>query len=60
MTMSGKSYPRTPDDAKREGVGHYDPQRPCLYGHWAMRRVSDDECVRCAHIKDRAKYKGNE
>jgi hypothetical protein len=48
-----RPYPKTPEEARKDGVGFYAPGKTCSNGHFAMRRLSDGACMRCLHNSER-------
>lgn len=56
--MNAPRYPKTPEEAWRNGTRFYAPDKVCERGHLAMRRIEDHKCVRCARIEERAAERG--
>ena len=58
MTLS--DLPRTAEEARRLGLKHYYPGRPCRHGHDSPRYSHAARgCVECTLIKSRANVEAN-
>lgn len=58
--MTPPDLPRTAEEARRLGLKHYYPGRPCRHGHDSPRYSHAARgCVECTLIKSRANVEAN-
>lgn len=49
-----RNMPTSASEAKARGLRHYFTGKPCQYGHLAVRRVTDWNCLECHRLKSLA------